>query len=159
MIWHKVGDDSGRLKITHRFRREHEYIHVGYKNKLRVFFNKFETSRNYKNKYTNPDNDPRGEYKQGIISTTEEKSNPNSIYYGISGDSIPSLKVFINENKMATPVSILQDYGTAKSAGLKLTELFNGEKVFDYPKPPELIIHLLAIATDKEDIILDFHAG
>jgi len=192
MIWHKVGDDSGRMKITHRFRREHEYIHVGYVDKQKVFFNKFETSREYKNTYTNPDNDPRGDYKQGIISTTEEKSKPtgknyytvitpsgkkvtrqwrmskeefeeldndNRIYYGKNGDSIPSLKVFIKESKMATPVSILQDFGTAKSAGLKLIELFDGQKVFNYPKPPELIIHLLAITTNKDDIIVDFHAG
>jgi len=192
MIWHKVGDDSGRLKITHRFRREHEYIHIGYINKQKVFFSKFETARDYKNVYTNPDNDPRGAYKQGIISQTEENSKEsgknyytvttpsgkkitrqwrmpkeefeelnkdNRIYYGKNGDSIPSLKVFINENKMATPVSILQDFGTAKSAGQKLIELFNGKKVFNYPKPPELIIHLLAIATNNDDIIVDFHAG
>ena len=193
LVWHKVGDDSGRLKLTYRFRREHEYIHVGYTNKKNVFFNKFETERNYKNTYTNPDNDPRGEYKQGIISHTEEKSTENGknfytvttpsgrkitrqwrfdeeefkkldednrIYYGKKGDSIPSQKVFINETKLATPISILQDFGTAKSAGIKLKELFSGDKMFDYPKPPELIIHLIAIAsTNKDDIILDFHAG
>ncbi len=192
LIWHKVGDDSGRLKVTHRFRREHEYIHIVYKDKKKVFFNKFEAERDYKNTYTNPDNDPRGAYKQGIISHTEEKSTENGknfytvttpsgrkinrqwrvdevefreldkdnrIYYGKSGDSIPSLKVFINETKMATPISILQEYGTAKSAGIKLKELFDGEKVFDYPKPPELIMHLLAVATNEDDIILDFFAG
>ena len=81
MIWHKVDNDSGKLKITHRFRNEHEYILCVYKNKELVYFNKFLTDRNYKNKYTNPDNDPRGEYKQGIISDTEEKSNVNSKNY------------------------------------------------------------------------------
>lgn len=74
IIWHKVADDSGRLKITHRIRREHEYILVCYKNKEQVFFKKYLSDRNYKNEYTNPDNDPRGPYKQGIISTTEAKS-------------------------------------------------------------------------------------
>ena len=81
MIWHKVDNDSGKLKITHRFRNEHEYILCVYKNKELVYYNKFLTDRNYKNKYTNPDNDPRGEYKQGIISDTEEKSNVNSKNY------------------------------------------------------------------------------
>ena len=33
MIWHKVDNDSGKLKITHRFRNEHEYILCVYKNK------------------------------------------------------------------------------------------------------------------------------
>lgn len=81
MIWHKVDNDSGKLKITHRFRNEHEYILCIYKDKEAVYYNKFLTDRNYKNKYTNPDNDPRGEYKQGIISDTEEKSNTNSKNY------------------------------------------------------------------------------
>lgn len=74
MIWHKVADDSGRLKITYRFRREHEYIIVCYKQKDETYFKKYLSDRNYKNEYTNPDNDPRGPYKQGIISTTEAKS-------------------------------------------------------------------------------------
>lgn len=63
MVWHKVDNDSGKLKITYRFRLEHEYILCIYRNKEKVFYNKFLTDRNYKNKYTNPDNDPRGEYK------------------------------------------------------------------------------------------------
>lgn len=132
IIWHKVTDDSGRLKITYRVRREHEYILVCYKNKDQVFFKKFLSDRNYKNEYTNPDNDPRGPYKQGIISTTEAKSKAtgknyysvktpsgkiitrqwrfpkeeferldkdNRIYYGKDGSSIPSEKVFINEQE------------------------------------------------------------
>lgn len=191
MIWHKVGDDSGRLKITKRFRREHEYIIVCYKNKDKVFFKKYETERDYKNTYNNPDSDPRGPYKQGIISHTEEKSRENGknfysvvtpsgrvvsrqwrvteeefqnlreddrIYFGKNGDSIPSLKVFINEKKMATPVSILTELGTAKSAGNNLKDIF-GERVFSYPKPVELIKHLLKISTKENATILDFFAG
>src|SRR3989344_8429442 len=54
MVWHKVGDDSGRMKVTYRFRLEHEYILVAYKNKNQVFFKKYKEDRNYKNIYTNP---------------------------------------------------------------------------------------------------------
>ena len=191
MIWHKVGDDSGRLKITYRFRREHEYILVCYKQKEKTFFKKFLTDRNYKNEYTNPDNDPRGAYKQGIISNSDIKSNPkgknyysittpsgrvvmrqwrvnkeefrkldkdNRIYYGKAGDSIPSLKVFVGEQKETTPTSILAELGTAKSAGIELEELM-GSKIFNYPKPVSLIKHLLKISSEKDDIVLDFFAG
>ena len=191
MIWHKVGDDSGRLKITYRFRREHEYVLVCYKQKENTFFKKFLTDRNYKNEYTNPDNDPRGAYKQGIISTTEAKSKStgknfytiktpsgknitrqwrfpkeeferldkdNRIYYGKDGSSIPSSKVFINEQKETTPISILTELGTAKSAGIELEELM-GSKIFNYPKPVSLIKHLLKISSEKNDIVLDFFAG
>ncbi len=192
MVWHKVDDDSGRMKVTHRFRSEHEYIIVAYKQKSEVFFKKYKEDRNYKNVYTNPDNDPRGPYKQGIVSSTEEKSNKksdryftvttpsgkeytrqwrvvkqefdqliadNRIYFGKKGDSVPSLKVFINEQKDATPISILQGLGTAKSAGFSLAALFDEKRMFDYPKPVELIKRLMQISTGKDDLICDFFAG
>lgn len=192
MVWHKVDDDSGRMKVTHRFRSEHEYIIVAYKQKSEVFFKKYKEDRNYKNVYTNPDNDPRGPYKQGIVSSTEEKSNKksdryftvttpsgkeytrqwrvvkqefdqliadNRIYFGKKGDSVPSLKVFINEQKDATPISILQGLGTAKSAGFSLADLFDEKRMFDYPKPVELIKRLMQISTGKDDLICDFFAG
>lgn len=38
-------------------------------------------------------------------------------------------------------------------------ELFNDKKIFDYPKPVNLIKHLLKIASDKDSLILDFFAG
>jgi adenine-specific DNA-methyltransferase len=192
IIWHKVDDDSGRLKITRRVRKEHEYILVAYKNIEEVYFKKYLSDRNYKNSYTNPDNDPRGEYKQGIISTTEanskekgknyysvttpsgkvftrqwrvtkeefdELNHDNRIYYGKKGDSVPSLKVFINEQKETTPTTIFSGLGTAKSAGQDLMKIFGGKRLFDYPKPVDLIEHLLKIATNESSIILDFFAG
>jgi len=191
MIWHKVSDDSGKLKITYRFRREHEYIIVCYKQKEETFFKKYLSDRNYKNEYTNPDNDPRGAYKQGIISSSEASSNPNGknyysittpsgrvvtrqwrvdkeelkkldadnrIYYGKNGDSIPSLKVFVSEQKETTPTSILSELGTAKSAGIELEDLM-GAKIFNYPKPVTLIKHLIKVSSQENSIILDFFAG
>ena len=41
MVWKKVEPDSGKLKITHRFRIEHEYVLVGYKNKDSTRFSKY----------------------------------------------------------------------------------------------------------------------
>jgi len=38
-------------------------------------------------------------------------------------------------------------------------DLFNDKKIFDYPKPIDLIKHLLKIASNKNSIILDFFAG
>ena len=191
IIWHKVSDDSGRLKVTHRFRREHEYIIVCYKNKDSVFFKKYLSDRNYKNVYTNPDNDPRGPYKQGIVSNTEATSNPKGknyysiktpsgrivtrqwrypeeefkkldkdkrIYYGKDGSSIPSIKVFINEQKETTPTSIFYGLGTAKTAGFELEAIF-GNKPFIYPKPVTLIQHIIHIASAQDCLVLDFMAG
>ncbi len=38
-------------------------------------------------------------------------------------------------------------------------ELFNNKKIYDYPKPINLIKHLLKIGSSKDSIILDFFAG
>jgi len=40
----------------------------------------------------------------------------------------------------------------------EMTSLFN-ERIFDYPKPTELLKYLLKIASDQNSIILDFFAG
>lgn len=193
MIWRKVSDDSGKLKITRRFRVEHEYIVVCYKDKKNINFRKYSQKRNYKNKYTNPDNDPRGEYKQGIISETESKSNKeskkyysvkspisgkittrqwrvseaemleliadNRIYFGRDGNSVPSLKVFVNEEGLATPTSILEGLGTAKTAGSDIENILGNRQIFSYPKPVDLIKHLLRIQSKDDIKVLDFFAG
>ena len=57
MVWHKVGGgdaSDGKMKITHRFRREHEYVLVVYDNKASTRFNKTLELPDFKNKYTNP---------------------------------------------------------------------------------------------------------
>ena len=38
-------------------------------------------------------------------------------------------------------------------------DLFDGDCPFDYPKPPELMRRLVELATDADDLILDFFAG
>ena len=48
-------------------------------------------------------------------------------------------------------------YSTTNGAS-QIKAIF-GSKVFDYPKPLELIIDLLEITTTKESLILDFFAG
>ncbi len=54
--------------------------------------------------------------------------------------------------------SLILDYpNNLAHKGFK--ELFQGKKYFDYPKPKDLIKHLLKIATSPSDIILDFFAG
>jgi len=38
-------------------------------------------------------------------------------------------------------------------------DLFNDKKIYDYPKPVDLINHLLKIASDGSSIVMDFFAG
>lgn len=44
------------------------------------------------------------------------------------------------------------------NASNKLKKMFNNKRVFDYPKPIDLITHLLSIVSKEDSIILDFFA-
>lgn len=41
----------------------------------------------------------------------------------------------------------------------EVRNIFNGEKIFPYPKPTKLISRLIELSTNEGDIILDFFAG
>lgn len=85
-VWKKVDpkyDKNVNAKIITRTKRIHEFIIIGYKNKKDTIFEKIKKLPNWLNKYTNPDNDKRGPYKQGILSFEEghEKEKKDSEYY------------------------------------------------------------------------------
>ena len=93
MIWQKTDskvDRNTNAKIIHRFKSVHENIIVCYKNKANTCFNKMMRLPEWKNKQSNPDNDPRGPWSSGIISfeeghKNEDKNSPN--YYTITTPS------------------------------------------------------------------------
>ena len=191
MIWEKITSNEGKLKIVHRYRTDHEYILILYKDKYSVKFNKIDEFPEIINKTENIDNDFRGDWISGNVSTREEKSNKNSkkyfelisptgkiwkrewkyeknemlklvkenrIYWGEQGDNVPRLKVFVNELKPIYISSIIKNKGTAKRANIDVGEFF-GERVFDNPKPVDLIKYLLKFLDDKNSIVLDSFAG
>ncbi|RYE40308.1 MAG: hypothetical protein EOP48_24835 [Sphingobacteriales bacterium] len=46
-----------------------------------------------------------------------------------------------------------------KKAARDLRDLFEGKKVFDYPKPIELLKRIIQISTEKDSLIVDFFSG
>ena len=77
VVWEKVGTgnaSAGKMKITNRIRRDHEYILCAYKKKDLVIFNKYKEKPNFIGDYKNLDNDSRGKFKAGNMSKTEDKS-------------------------------------------------------------------------------------
>ena len=86
------------------------------------------------------------------------------IKFGLSDDSSPKRKLFLNERKIKgdskTPSSILLDAGTTKSGTSEIMSLFDNEKVFDYPKPTTLITRLMKYGyLNDNDVIMDFFSG
>ena len=52
-----------------------------------------------------------------------------------------------------------EDVGHSQDATQKLAKLFDGKKVFDYPKPVELILRCVALYSKPDSIVLDFFSG
>lgn len=70
-------------------------------------------------------------------------------------------KVYDFEEKGKLPFSIINaDIGRTEIGGLELKLIFNGNKVFEYPKPVPLIKYLLSIFQNNQNAtVLDFFAG
>ena len=87
----------------------------------------------------------------------------NRIKFGLNDDSSPKRKLFLNERiekgDKKTPSSLLIDAGTTKDGTTEIMSLFDGQKVFDYPKPVSFIKRLLRYGAPKGGIILDFFSG
>jgi adenine-specific DNA-methyltransferase len=145
-------------------------------------------------RYTNVDNDPRGDWKPGdfLVKTYSEAYafpittpsgrvvNPpvgrcwrtskenyeklvqdNRIWFGSTGDNIPSIKRFLSEVKQGiTPSTIWfrTDVGDNQQAALEINRLFD-YMPFDTPKPTRLLKRISHLSMSNDDIILDFFAG
>ena len=149
-------------------------------------------------RYTNPDNDPRGEWKaMPFFSQATPAQRPNLcyeivnpktnkvvvptrkawrsskevfqnyiennlVYWGKDGQSeFPSIKRFLSEAREGmTPINFWShDFaGNTDDANYEIKSIFI-DKVFDTPKPTLLIKRMIEVATNNNDLVLDFFAG
>lgn len=93
----------------------------------------------------------------------EEYVKDNRIWFGTDGNNVPSIKRFMSELRKAgiTPMTFwrYEDVGHSQEATQSLAKLFDGKKVFDYPKPIELLKRAFALYTEKDSLVLDFFSG
>ncbi|QNE67099.1 DNA methyltransferase [Fusobacterium hwasookii] len=162
----------------------HEYILI-YKKINLANLKKISTSINTK-EYSNPDGDYRGLYKTmpctnkgGALYTIKtptgkeikdewrfkeerfyELLNDNRIVFPKNGEGKPRYKLFLEEKQIEGVIvnSWWDDLGTNQDANRDLTKLFESN-VFSYPKSEDLLRRIIEIATDKNDLILDYHLG
>ena len=85
------------------------------------------------------------------------------IWWGVSGDAdFPMEKKFLSEMKHGVVNQTWWPYefaGSTRNAGAELKSIFDGNKVFETPKPRALVQRIVELATQKEDLILDSFAG
>ena len=66
---------------------------------------------------------------------------------------------FYLEGRLKQPGNLWTKVEGNKKATRDVRDLFEGKKVFDFPKPIGFISKILQISTEAEDIVLDFFAG
>jgi adenine-specific DNA-methyltransferase len=97
----------------------------------------------------------------GVKKTLEQLEKFQDIVSKSDDTKINNIITKIKEIQLEEFTSNVGNADVGMSGTKELQSLFNGEKVFNFPKGTRLIKHMLQIATKPEDddIILDFFAG
>jgi adenine-specific DNA-methyltransferase len=182
IVWDKKASAKG-VPPKNLLVNVHEYI-LAYQGKNGFSFSGIE--RNEDDGFKNPDNDPRGTWRESNIKSTTKSMdqaftivdpNTGKEYTNTWAFSKDSLERMIEENRILWKdtlpkqkefmlemrnenKAIKSSWGVfdAQSTTVFLKNLLP-EVSFANPKPVSLMSHLLTVATTKNSLILDFFAG
>ncbi|MFP6260050.1 DNA methyltransferase [Helicobacter pylori] len=102
---------------------------------------------------------PSGTFWRYSIGTLKDMEQNNRIVF--NGKN-PMAKRYLSEVAEGRKSSTFWDgseVGYNLNGDAEIKQLFNGNKVFNNPKPEALISRILEIATKENDLVLDFFAG
>lgn len=89
--------------------------------------------------------------KNNLIIWKKTKRNNGEIWW-------PYVKYYL-DGRTKRPSPLWADLEGNKKAAREVRDLFDGKKVFDFPKPVDLLLRIVQIACDKNSIIVDFFSG
>ncbi|GAA9071268.1 hypothetical protein BTM315_09720 [Helicobacter pylori] len=102
---------------------------------------------------------PSGTFWRYSIGTLKDMEQNNRIVF--NGKN-PMAKRYLSEVAEGRKTSTFWDgseVGYNLNGDAEIKQLFNGNKVFNNPKPEALISRILEISTNENDLVLDFFAG
>ncbi|GAA8514678.1 hypothetical protein oki101_09450 [Helicobacter pylori] len=102
---------------------------------------------------------PSGTFWRYSIGTLKDMEQNNRIVF--NGKN-PMAKRYLSEVAEGRKSSTFWDgseVGYNLNGDAEIKQLFNGNKVFNNPKPEALISRILEISTNQNDLVLDFFAG
>lgn len=106
---------------------------------------------------------PKGSSWRRPPDTMRVLADDNRIWWGKDGNTeFPMEKKFLTEVKEGVVNQTWWHYafaGSTRNASAELKGLFDGEKVFDTPKPEKLIQRVFELATSHNDLVLDSFLG
>ena len=89
--------------------------------------------------------------KEGFILWKKSKREDGEIWW-------PYVKYYL-DGRTKRPSPLWADLEGNKKAAREVRDLFDGVKVFDYPKPVDLLERVVQIATAPDSIFVDFFGG
>jgi len=94
-------------------------------------------------------------------SRFEELRNDNRIWFGINGDGRPRFKNYLSESEGSTAWSwwTNKEVGHNQEAKKESIALFGETESFATPKPERLLQRIIHLASNENDIVLDFFMG
>ncbi|RVZ33531.1 site-specific DNA-methyltransferase [Helicobacter pylori] len=102
---------------------------------------------------------PSGTFWRYSIGTLKDMEQNNRIVF--NGKN-PMAKRYLSEVAEGRKTSTFWDgseVGYNLNGDTEIKQLFNGNKVFNNPKPEALISRIIEISTNENDLVLDFFAG
>lgn len=164
----------------------HEYVLVFARNAGKA---RFQGLPRNEQDFANPDNDPRGPWRSESMKATGNRRcffaitdprtgrkyhanwafsqatlqamiNDDLVIFPDTPSGTPRQKKFIDSytNNTKATVTSLGWHSTEKATN-ELIRLFDGKKVFHFPKPQSLMQYLVQQTTGPDDLVLDFFAG
>jgi adenine-specific DNA-methyltransferase len=104
---------------------------------------------------------PKGTYWRVSKETFEQLDKDNRIWWGKDGNNMPRLKRFLSEvQEGIVPQTIWEheEVGNTQEAKKEIVALADKD-IFATPKPERLLRRIIEIASNPNDIVLDFFIG
>lgn len=99
----------------------------------------------------------------GNQATFNRLLEENRVHWTDNGNGVPRIKIYLSEAMKSGQAAInfltCERYGSNQEGSATLELLFNKKGLFDNPKPVKLISTFINLATNNNDIILDFFSG
>lgn len=89
--------------------------------------------------------------KENMILWKKTKRDNDEIWW-------PYVKYYL-DGRTKRPSPLWADLEGNKKAAREVRDLFDGEKVFDFPKPVDLLLRIIQISCEKDTVIVDFFGG
>jgi adenine-specific DNA-methyltransferase len=107
-------------------------------------------------------NVPEGKHwvysKDNLLKYVQE----GRIWFGKNGNAFPRLKRYLSEvqqGRKCDTIWLSDEVGHNQESMREVKALFDGEGVFNNPKPVRLLSRVLDLSLEKDAIVLDFFAG